>query len=194
MVKTLCFHCRGHGSTSGWETKIPHATRHGLIIMKAIISEAYGTVTVSQALFKNLTSLSHFISCWPYVLFSPSQERRVASGQVSYSRLLIVTWWNVSSHPGSGLLSTKLDCPPRPGGCLGSLPPLITQHPGGHLQHPLVVFSRVAVCLHLSWGWDLMEIPTPRPSLETPRSFRALENELATGRGLPAPCTEWWTE
>ena len=39
-----------------------------------------------------------------------------------------------------------------------------------------------------------MEIPTPRPSLETPCSFWALESELPTGCGLPPPCTECWAE
>ena len=28
VVKTPCFHCRGHGFVLGWETKILHATRH----------------------------------------------------------------------------------------------------------------------------------------------------------------------
>ena len=28
VVKTVCFHCRGHGSISSWETKISQTAQH----------------------------------------------------------------------------------------------------------------------------------------------------------------------
>lgn len=86
----------------------------------------------------------------------------------------------------------KLDCPSRPGGGLGNLPLLSPRHPA-HTRWLKAFFCHVPQgCL--SQGWDLMETPTPSPSLETPCSFRALENELPTGLGLQPPCTEWLTE
>lgn len=147
---------------------------------------------MSQALFKKLDIINSFhlmLTLCPLFSFTGKE-----GGKWSSQLLTIIDSHVVKCvFTPRRYLSSKLDCPPRPGGHLGSLPPLITQHPEDTYSIPWLRSPGVQ-CACVSPEDGIMEIPTPRPILETPRSFQALENKSLPLAWPPGPLQSEWTE